>query len=225
MHQSNHTADRILVSRGLALGLCVSLLALGSVEVRTQQRLTGEWRHYSGDQAVTKYSQLDQINPDNVSNLRVLWRRPAVDARFTDAFPDLLLSPNLRATPVLIDGVLYAPNGVGLVEAFDPGTGETLWVQEPTQGGLEGLAGSSTRGVAFWSDASDQRLFSTRREYLYALDAATGRAVPSFGNNGRVNLNQGLDNPWAGRYSWTSGPLVVGDVIIIAGNGGGTQTC
>ena len=218
MRHSNHITDRILESRGLALGLCVSLLALGSVEVRTQQRLTGEWRHYTGDQAVTKYSQLDQINPDNVSNLRVIWRRPAVDARFTDAFPDLRLSPNLRGTPVLIDGALYAPNGVGLVEAFDPGTGETLWVQEPPEGGL---GRDSTRGVAFWSDASEQRLFSTRRDYLYALDAATGRAVPSFGNNGRVNLNQGLDNPWAGEYSWTSGPLVVGDVIIIGGNGGG----
>ena len=180
-----------------------------------------DWRYYTGDAAATKYSPLDQIDRGNVSELRVLWRRPAVDARYTEAFPELVASPNLRGTPIFINGVLYAPNGVGLVEAFDPGTGETLWVQEPTESGLRGVAGGSTRGVAFWSDGSEQRLFSTRGEYLYALDAKTGNVLPAFGDNGRVNLSQGSDSPWADRFNWTSGPLVVGDIIIVAGNNGG----
>ena len=205
--------------RRLVVGLSVSFFAAGSFEVRAQQ--AEEWRHYTGDQAVTKYSPLDQINRENVTELRVVWHRPAVDTRFTEAFPELTFSPNLRATPIFIDGVLYAPNAVGLVEAFDPATGTTLWVQEPTEGGLQGVTGQSTRGVASWRDGSDQRLFSTRGEYLYALDAGTGERVPTFGDEGRVRLHQGLDNPWAGRYRWTAGPVVVGDVIVIAGNGGG----
>ncbi len=150
--------------RRLVVGLSVSFFAAGSFEVRAQQ--AEEWRHYTGDQAVTKYSPLDQINRENVTELRVVWHRPAVDTRFTEAFPELTFSPNLRATPIFIDGVLYAPNAVGLVEAFDPATGTTLWVQEPTEGGLQGVTGQSTRGVASWRDGSDQRLFSTRGEYL-----------------------------------------------------------
>ena len=217
------TALVVLVSqRKLAMGLCVSLSAAGSLEAQTQEAGTqGDWSYYSGDAAATKYSPLDQIDRDNVSDLRVLWRRPAVDARYTEAFPDLVVPRNLRGTPILIDGVLYAPNGVGLVEAFDPGTGETLWVQEPTESGLRGVAGQSTRGVALWSDGSEQRLFSVRGEYLYALDVKTGEVLLPFGDEGRVNLSQGLDSPWAGRFRWTSGPLVVDGIIIIAGNNSG----
>ena len=217
------TALVVLVSqRKLAMGLCVSLSAAGSLEAQTQEAGTqGDWSYYSGDAAATKYSPLDQIDRDNVSDLRVLWRRPAVDARYTEAFPDLVVPRNLRGTPILIDGVLYAPNGVGLVEAFDPGTGETLWVQEPTESGLRGVAGQSTRGVALWSDGSEQRLFSTRGEYLYALDVKTGKVLLTFGDEGRVNLSQGSDSPWAGRFNWTAGPLVVDDIIIIAGNNSG----
>jgi len=53
--------------------------------------------------------------------------RPAVDPLIKDKFPDLSPSNYFRGTPVMIDGVLYAPNGVGLIEAFDARTGATKW--------------------------------------------------------------------------------------------------
>ena len=77
------------------------------------------------------------------------WRRPAIDPSFTRPFPELEPSGYLRATPILIDGVLYASNAVGLVEAFDPGTGETLCLQEPPLATLQGVAGRGVHGVAF----------------------------------------------------------------------------
>ena len=53
----------------------------------------------------------------------------------------------------MIDGVLYSSNGIGLVEAFHPGTGKTLWVQQPYPDEPDGgLRGTSTRGLAYWSD-------------------------------------------------------------------------
>lgn len=210
----------LVSSRSLFLGLCGSLLAVGTLEVRTQEGgMQGDWRYLNGDAASTKYSPLAQINRDNVKNLRIVWRRPSVDALFTDAFPDLNPSHNLRATPILINGVLYAPNGVGLVEAFDPGTGKTIWVQEPIERGLKGVAEQSTRAVAYWRSGSEERLFFTHGEYLEALDSKTGKYVGDFGTKGRVNLH--IDHPLAGTYRWTAAPVVVGDVIVIAGNGGG----
>ncbi len=133
------------------LVLTVGALGMASLQVHTQQGVTQDgWRYWGGDSGVTKYSALDQIRPANVKGLRIVWRRPAVDAVLTNAFPDLAPSPNLRATPIMIDGVLYAPNGVGLLEAFHAGTGKTIRVQEPFEPGMRGVAGQSTRGAAYW---------------------------------------------------------------------------
>ena len=118
----------------------------------------GEWRSYNGDAGSTKYAPLDQINKDNVSKVQVLWRRPAVDASLTTRDPKLSFSSNFRASPLMIGGVLYSPNGVGLVEAFHPGTGRTLWVQEPFEG-----------------DSADRRQHARRR----LLDRRQGHAGSS----------------------------------------------
>ena len=146
-------------------------------------------------------------------------RRPSVDASLTSAYPDLNPSHNLRATPILINGVLFASNGVGLIEAFNPGTGKTVWVQEPFERGMKGVAGQSTRSVAYWRSGSDERLFLLRGEYLEALESEDRQVLADFGTKGRVNLH--IEEPLAGTSRWTAGPVVVGDVIVIAGNGGG----
>src|SRR5947209_6737983 len=154
--------------------LCAGLVAAGTMLVLTQGRAAeSEWQSYGGDKSFTRYSPLGQVTRDNVTKLRIMWRRPAVDARITTAFPDLSPSAYLRSTPIILNGVLYAPNAVGLIEAFQPGTGKTVWVQEPIEGGLAGVAGQSTRGVDAWMSGSDQRLFSVRGDYLYALNVQT----------------------------------------------------
>ena len=112
----------------------------------------------------------------------------------------------------MINGVLYAPNGVGLVEAFDPATGETRWAQEPFA--PNELHGDSTRGVAYWTDGRDERILVQRGEYLYALNAKTGKVYSDFGDRGRVNLKIGL-GPLMTDYRWTGAPLVIHDVVII----------
>ncbi len=66
-----------------------------------------------------------------------------------DKFPDLSPSNYFKGTPVMVNGILYAPNGVGLVEAFDAATGSTLWVQQPLEPTLKEAAGQPTRGVAW----------------------------------------------------------------------------
>lgn len=189
-----------------------AVLALAAATIHADERslARGEWRYYSGDNGARKYSPLDQIRRDNVGQLRIAWRRPHLDASLTDGKPPRL-SNNFRSTPLMVDGVLYASNAVGLVEAFDPGTGKTLWVQKP---GPAGLTGTSNRGLAFWGSGAEARLITHRGQRLYALDPKSGEPIATFGKGGEVDLNEGL-GPLSKGYMWNAVPLVARDVIVM----------
>jgi quinoprotein glucose dehydrogenase len=210
-------SKRVLVLAG------VTAILLGTAAAVVRQgpnagAVVGEWRAYGGDLGSTKYSRLDQIGKDNVTSLQIAWRRPAVDTSLVEKKPDLSVPRDFRATPLMVDGKLYSPNGIGLVEAFHPGTGATLWVQQPFADEPEGgLAGDSTRSVAYWSDGNERRLFAIRGEYLIALDANTGRPVTTFGDGGRLNLKTGL-GPLAATYESSAGPQLCGDVVMTGGS-------
>src|SRR5262245_34848598 len=150
----------------------------------------GEWRYYSGDNGSKKYSPLDQINKDNVGRLKVAWRRPALSADFVAANPEIKPTNNFRATPIMVNGVLYASNAVGLAEAFDPETGKTIWSQKVPPEGVRGS--SANRGLAYWSEGTQARLLTYTNSFLYALDPKTGESFHDFGNGGRVDLVEGL---------------------------------
>jgi quinoprotein glucose dehydrogenase len=126
---------------------------------------------------------------------------------------------NFESTPLMVNGVLYAVNGVGLVEAINPTTGETLWMQEPLVPGLQGYADRrKVRGLSYWADGQDGRTLSVRGRYLFALNAKTGKPVKEFGDEGKINLTEGYRLP-VRNYSWSGFPLVVNDVVVVAGNG------
>lgn len=172
----------------------------------------GEWQAYGGDTGSTKYTPLDGINVENVADLEVVWRRPGLDQQYLDINPNQRYTTNWNAAPLIINGVGYVTNGVGLVEAFHPGTGETLWVQEPP-GGAEGLPGASTRGVAYWSEGDEQRLFVQRGTFLYALNPEDGKTFDDFGVDGRVDLQ--LFPVEFERFRWGGVPMVVRNVVVI----------
>ena len=165
--------------------LTFGLLATGTVSSAAQE----EWTHYAGD-TFQRYSALDQIDAGNVRSLEIVWRRPGLDPTFTRDYPDLRLNNYHKTTPILVGGVMYASNAVGLVEAWDPATGRTIWRQPPRSS--EEIGGQSTRGVEYWSDGRDRRIISVRGEYLYALDAITGEPSRGFGigESGRVYLTR-----------------------------------
>lgn len=189
----------------LLLLLCGSATAQNGAE-------NGQWQAYGADTGSTKYTALDQIDRSNIQDLEIAWRRPALDSFYTDINPNQRISNNWVSAAIVQNGVAYIPNGVGLIEAFDPGTGETLWVQEPP-GGAEGLPGAVTRGAAFWSDDNEERLFVQRGTYLYALDPQTGESISSFGIDGRADLQ--LMPAEFERFRWGGVPMVVGDVVVI----------
>ena len=193
-----------MVAPGLVLAAGVSFAQQGATD--------GEWRSFAGDAGSTKYSALDQIDAGNVGSLQIAWRRPIVDAAYRDMEPTLRYSNVSTAAPLIVDGVGYVPNAVGLVEAFDAASGETRWTQRPF-GGADELRGAGTRGVAHWTDGSESRILAQRGEYLYALDPDTGEMFDDFGDGGRVHLTIGLAE--GARYRWGGAPTVVRDVVVL----------
>jgi len=203
--------------------LAVLTLCAAAVVAAQAPQPAAEWRYYGGNKGFTRYSALDQINRDNVKSVRVAWRRPAVNDKMIAAFPDTRPNAYLRATPIMIDGVLYTQDAHGLVIALDGETGRTIW-EQPFGPDREDARGASTRGVDYWRGGagnSDRRIFSIRGEHLYALDAATGMPVQTFGTQGRVLLRFGDRQPLAGRFNDSTGPLVLGNVVVVTGNTGG----
>src|SRR5580692_3918158 len=120
--------SRAIVSRAVWLGL--GLFLMGNSDRASAAGAQSDWPYFGGSKRFDRYSNLGQIDKHNVDKLQVLWTRPGLDPSIHDTFPDIVPSNYLRGTPILVGGVLYAPDAVGLVEAFDAATGATKWVQK-----------------------------------------------------------------------------------------------
>jgi len=186
----------------------------------------GEWRWYGGDAGHTRYSPLDQINATNFSELTVAWR-----------FKTEHLGPRpefqFESTPLMANGVLYSTGGTRrAVVAIDPETGEELWVHSEREGERSSVAPRqlSGRGLAYWTDGKEERiLYVTIGYQLVALNAKTGMRVPTFGNNGIIDLKQNNDqaiDPMSAEIGLHSTPMIAGNVVVIgaAHKSGGIPT-
>lgn len=205
----------------MTVALAIGLIAVTSTQTRAPWT---EWRYFGGDKGYARYSAIDQITRDNVKNLRIAWRRSAISDKVTAAFPDMRVNSYLRATPVMIDGVLYTQNAHGLVMALDAQTGRVLWEQSLAAMTLDEANANSTRGVDYWRGGAgnvDKRIFAVRGEYLYAVNAETGEMVPGFGQRGRTSLHFDEGQPLAGRFGDSTGPIVVGNIVVVTGNTNG----
>ncbi len=212
--------------------VAVVAIGLGAPPTAAAQygAVDGEWRSYAGDPGSTKYSPLDQIDAGNFGDLRIAWRWASVDADVdleAIASDDERLSIlGLQATPLMIDGVLYLSTALYQAAAVDAGTGETVWVHDPQAylGGRPTHAYRS-RGVAYWSedDGSDARIFwGTSEAYLLAVDARTGEPIRDFGDDGRVDLMEGIPRAVRGETNYqgrnligvASPPAIARDVVL-----------
>ncbi len=205
--------------RFAVLAICLSLLA--SWTPTTSGKVVGkkgEWRSYGGDQGATKYSPLDQINRDNVQNLKIAWKWDSPDQKILEA-NSKLYTLGYEATPLMVNGVLYISTSLSQVAAINAATGQTIWVHDPKsyETGHPTNLGFLHRGVAYWTDGKLERIFiGTSDAYLIALDARTGQPVESFGEKGRVNLTRAIPLAVNARnYAISSPPTVCRDVVMV----------
>ena len=114
----------------------------------------GEWRYWGGDAGSTRYSALDQINATNARELQIAWRWQSLPG---DGEPD----SNFKATPLMVDGVLYTSAGVHQAAAIDPKTGTTLWVFTPIRRKLQVAAAYRRAAAALRTGATGARSASS----------------------------------------------------------------
>ncbi|PYV50502.1 MAG: pyrrolo-quinoline quinone [Acidobacteria bacterium] len=167
------------------------------------QQQTQDWAAYGGDQAKTHYSTLAQINKSNVKRLEVAW---SFDTEETGG---------LQSSPIEVAGVLYGISPTQKIFALHAATGKLKWKFD------SGIVGTQPdRGLSYWAspDNKDRRIIVGVMNFVYALDADTGRPIPSFGDHGRVDLREGLGRDVAtGFIALTSPAVIYKDLFIVGG--------
>ncbi len=188
-------------------GLMVSLLALLAADL--PGAAGDNWAAYLGDPGATHYSSLAQITPANVAQLKPAWI-------FHTGGYDPRNRSQIQCNPLVIDGVLYGTSPRLALFALDAATGRELWRFNPE--GTTNNSGPSgvNRGLAWWQDGTERRLLFSAGQFLHAIDPATGRLIPTFGDNGRINLLDGLDRDTTGLYLAANTPgAIFRDLIIV----------
>jgi quinoprotein glucose dehydrogenase len=201
-------------------GIALACVAVCTAWAQQPSTRNGEWPYYTADARGSKYSPLDQINADNFNKLEVAWR-----------FKTDSLGPRaeykLEGTPLMVKGVIYTTAGTRRsVVALDAKTGELIWSHSIREGTRAALSPRqlSGRGLSYWTDGKgdDRILYVTTGYRLAALNAKTGQAIATFGNNGIVDMKIGAVNGLNTQIDLETGeiglhatPTVTKDLVIV----------
>ena len=159
-----------------------------------------QWLYGGGPEQI-RYSPLRQINRSNVKTLQIAWTY------------DTRESGGMQTQPMVVDGVLYGYTPTHKTFAVRADTGEHLWTFDP---GTKGQG--PNRGLMYWAAGSDKRVYAAAGQFLYALNAATGEPIPSFGDEGHIDLRRDLDRDSESQNVRLTTPGVVfRDTLIVGG--------
>ncbi|WP_461146425.1 outer membrane protein assembly factor BamB family protein [Spirosoma pulveris] len=183
------------------------LLTLGLLSL-TGKPTTTDWPEYNGGPDRNHFSPLTQLNPGNVAGLKVAWEYAS------GGVDTLKNNTQIQCNPLIIDGVLYGVSAGSQAFALDAATGRELWKTAFN----DDTFAMNSRGVTYWTDGREARIFFAYGSLLYALDARTGKPVTSFGKGGKINLKEGLARPGADEYVVSNTPGVVYKNLLIMGH-------
>jgi quinoprotein glucose dehydrogenase len=147
------------------------------------------------------YSRLAQINRGNVNRLKVAWSFDTGE------------KGGIQDNTLIVGRTLYAYTPTQKVVALDAATGELKWKFD------SGIRGTQpARGMAYWTDGKQGRIFAGVMNFLYCLDAATGQQVAEFGESGRVDLRKELRGDFERQSVVLTTPgIIYKDLIIVGG--------
>lgn len=163
-----------------------------------------DWPMYGGTTENNHYSPLKRINRKNVSRLQVAWSFDTGE------------EGGLQTSPIEVDGVLYGITPTQKIFALDAASGKVLWKFDS---GIKGT--QPDRGLAYWSDGlpnGDRRILVGVMNFVYALDATTGKPISSFGHDGHIDLREDLGRDPAQQSIFMTSPAVIyKDLVIVGG--------
>jgi quinoprotein glucose dehydrogenase len=160
------------------------------------------WPAYGGGPGGTRYSELKQIDSSNVTRLQVAWSYDTADG-----------AGDPQTQPIMVDGVLFGLTPKHKVVALEAATGKLLWRFD------SGVAGrGANRGVVYWASGRDRRIFAAVQSFIYALDARTGKAIATFGTDGRIDLRENLGRDAAKQSVVETTPGIIYKDLLIVGD-------
>ena len=160
-----------------------------------------DWPAYGGDATRTRHSPLAQINRENVQQLALAWSY------------DTGGKGDTQTQPIVVGRVLYAYTPTHKTIALDAASGALLWTHD------SGIAGTgANRGLMYWRDGHDARVFAAVDNFVYALDAGTGKPIAAFGKAGRIDLRENLGrDPASQSVRLTTPGVIWRDLLILGG--------
>jgi glucose dehydrogenase len=176
-----------------------TLLAASLVSGLSAQ--TVDWPAYNGGVNGDHYSRLKQIDRANVHRLELAWTFDTGE------------KGGIQDNPLIVGRTLYAYTPSQKIVALDAATGALQWKFD------SGVPGAQpARGMSWWTDGKESRLFAGVMNFLYCLDPATGKPIPSFGESGRVDLRKDLRGNFEEQsIALTTPGVVYKDLIIVGG--------
>jgi quinoprotein glucose dehydrogenase len=198
--------------------LCTIAVVSSAVLLGAQGRpqVMIEWAYVGSEQSETKYSAAADITPSNAGQMELAWQWRPNEL----ALSDKTQPGNFQATPLMIDDVLYLSTSFNRVVALNAETGAELWAFDP-KAYLDGPGINlyyQHRGVAFWREGNESRIFMNSHDRLFSVDAKTGQLVTSFGQNGYAMLREGLRNHDTKIEMRQSSPPVTYKNLVIVGS-------
>jgi quinoprotein glucose dehydrogenase len=156
------------------------------------------WHRSHGDNGGTRFSALDQINRQNVTNLQVAWTYHAKDG-----------SNYIQCNPIIVDGVMFGPTPGKHIVAVNAATGTELWRFKPD-------GKPAFRGLIYWPGqaGAGERVMFCAGKFLYALNPKTGQPIVDFGDGGKTIL-PGVSQGDFGAA--TAGPTIFERIIVVPG--------
>ena len=174
------------------------------------------WHITGGSKENIRYSTLKQIDTTNVSQLKVAWAYSSQDA-------DTVNHSQMQCNPIIVDGTLYGTSPQLKLLALDAATGKEKWIFDPQADKEDPDARrrfnmNNNRGVTYWEEGEDKRIFFTAGAYLFAIEARTGKGITGFGNGGKVDMHDGLGRDVSDLYVAVTSPGIIYKDLLILGS-------
>ena len=183
----------------------------------------GEWNAYGGGESAQRYSELGQITPANVKNLKRVW---------TFHTGDIPKKYGSELTPLKVGNAIYGCTPMNNLFALDAATGEKLWTYDPKVPPAWVPYTAACRGVAFYRNSkatpgqpcAERIIEGTLDMRLIAVDAKSGEPCRDFGKDGAADLRIGLAQKDSatgavtpvipGTAAITSAPVIVRGIVV-----------
>jgi len=195
-----------------ALLFALQVLVIFSCNKNTDHNLTEagrNWPVYLGGNSSAQYTPLDQVNKNNVQHLTLAWE-------YHSGMDSSAQQSQIQCNPIIVDGILFGTSPGLKVFALDAESGKQIWKFNPEHD--DGFNLHVNRGVTYWEDGIDKRIFFTAGSNLYAINAENGHLIKTFGKSGIVSLRSGLGENAQDSYVVARTPGIIYNDLLIMGS-------